>query len=102
MAIVMRFVQRFQAAKRTEFMELEKEFALLERQGILPRGQRMVPIASREPGNTLIWESTFEDLAAAEKALKALEQGEEHRKLFEKQVPFFEDAWVEFYEVLDF
>lgn len=83
-------------------MELEKEFAALERQGVLPRGERMVPVASREPGNTLIWESRFKDLREAEEALKALEHGEEHQRLFEKQVPFFEDAWVEFYEVLDF
>lgn len=102
MAIVMRFVQRFQADKRREFMELEKQFAQLEHRGTLPRGQRMTPIAAREPGNTLIWESTFKDLAAAEEVLKALEHGEEHQELFEKQVPFFEDAWVEFYEVLDF
>ncbi len=102
MAIVMRFVQRFQPDKKAEFMELERQFAQLENRGILPRGQRMTPIAGREPGNTLIWESTFKDLAAAEKVLKALEEGEEHTKLFEQQVPFFEDAWVEFYEVLEF
>ena len=35
MAVVMRFVQRFKADKRKEFMDLEKEFALLEEQGIL-------------------------------------------------------------------
>ena len=102
MAVVMRFVQRFKADKRKEFMNLEKEFARHEQQGILTPGQRMTPIAAREPGNTLVWESTFKDLAAAERALKALEQGEAHQKLFEKQGPYFEDAWVEFYEVLDF
>jgi hypothetical protein len=102
MAVVMRFVQRFKADKRKEFMDLEKEFALLEKQGILTPGQRMTPLAAREPGNTLIWESTFQDLAAAERALKALEQGEAHQQLFAKQVPYFEDAWVEFYEVLEF
>ena len=102
MAIVMRFVQRFQAARRAEFMELEKQFAELEKRGVWARGQRMTPLAAREPGNTLIWESTFKSLAEAEEMLKSLETGEEHKKLFEKQVPFFEDAWVEFYEVLDF
>jgi hypothetical protein len=102
MAVVMRFVQRFRADKRKEFMELEKEFARLEHQRILTPGQRMAPIAARDPGNTLIWESTFKDLAAAEQALKALEQGQAHQELFAKQVPYFEDAWVEFYEVLDF
>lgn len=102
MPVVMRFVQRFKADKRKEFMELEKQFAELEHRGILTPGQRMSPIAAREPGNTLIWESTFKDLAAASQALKALEEGTAHQDLFAKQVPYFEDAWVEFYEVLDF
>lgn len=102
MAVVMRFVQRFKPAKRSEFMELEKDFAELEHRGVLARGQRMTPLAGREPGNTLVWESTFPDLAAAEKALKVIEQSEEHKLLLDKQVPFFEDAWVEFYETLDF
>jgi len=102
MAVVMRFVQRFRAGKRKEFMDLEREFARLEHEGALTSGQRMAPIAARDPGNTLIWESTFQDLAAAEQALKALEQSEQHQRLLAKQIPFFEDAWVEFYEVLDF
>jgi hypothetical protein len=102
MAIVMRFVQRFEASKRQEFMDLEKQFAILEQRGILPPGERMVPLAGREPGNTLIWERRFENLAAAEKALKALEASEDHTQLFQKQVAYFQDAWVEFYEVLNF
>jgi hypothetical protein len=102
MAIVMRFVQRFDASKRQEFMDLEKQFAILEQRGILPHGDRMVPLAGREPGNTLIWEGRFESLAAAEKALKSLETSEDHTQLFQKQVPYFQDAWVEFYEVLNF
>ena len=89
MAVVMRFVQRFKPAKRSEFMELEKEFAMLEHRGVLARGQRMAPVAGREPGNTLVWESTFTDLAAAEKALKVIEQSADHTLLLEKQVPFF-------------
>ena len=101
MAIVMRFVQRFQASKRQEFMDLEKQFALLEQQGVLPRGERMTPLAGREPGNTLIWEGRFESLAAAEKALKTLETSSQHSHLFQQQVPYFQDAWVEFYEVLE-
>ncbi len=101
MAIVMRFVQRFQAAKKQEFLDLERQFARLEHQGILPKGERMISLAAREPGNTLIWEGRFENLQAAEAALKTLESSEQHASLFQKQVPFFADAWVEFYEVLD-
>ncbi|MGB8060813.1 MAG: hypothetical protein WCF26_02810 [Candidatus Sulfotelmatobacter sp.] len=82
-------------------MELEKQFAQLEHRGILPRGERMTPISSREPGNTLIWEGQFPNLGAAEKALKLFETSPEHTALFEKQVNYFQDTWVEFYEVLD-
>ena len=59
MAVMMRFVQRFQADKRKEFMDLEKEFARLEREGVLTPGLRMAPIAAREPGNTLIWATIY-------------------------------------------
>jgi hypothetical protein len=55
MAIILKIVQRFRTGKRTEFMELEKQFAALEQRGILLKGERMTPLASREPGNTLIW-----------------------------------------------
>lgn len=102
MAVIMRFVQRFRADKRKEFMELEKEFARLEHQGILAPGLRMAPVAAREPGNTLVWESKFDDLAAAERALKKLETSADHQRLLDQQIPYFEEAWVEFYEVLDF
>ena len=102
MAVIMRFVQRFQASKKQEFMELEKQFAALEHQGILPRGERMAPIAAREPVNTLIWEGRFATLHDAEDALKTLEATPQHTELFNQQVPYFQDAWVEFYEVLDF
>lgn len=102
MAVIMRFVQRFQADKRKEFMELEKEFARLEHQGTLTPGLRMAPLAAREPGNTLVWESKFDDLAAAERALKTLETSADHQRLLDKQIPYFQEAWVEFYEVLDF
>jgi len=102
MAIVMRLVQRFQSAKKEEFMDLEKKFAALEHRGILPRGLRMSPVAAREPGNTLIWEGRFDNLDGAEKALKLFETSPEHIELFEKQKQFFEDTWVEFYEVLEY
>ena len=102
MAVIMRFVQRFRADKRKEFMVLEKEFARLEHQRILTPGLRMTPLAAREPGNTLIWKSKFDDLAAAERALKTLETSGDHQGLLDKQIPYFQEAWVEFYEVLDF
>jgi len=102
MAIVMRLMQRFQPSKRAEFMDLEKKFAELEKKAILPKGQRMTPVAAHEPGNTLIWEGCFTDLREAQKALRLFETNDDHVALFSQQGPFIENAWVEFYETLDF
>ena len=102
MAIVLRMVQQFQPGKRQEFLTLEKQFANLEHRGILPRGERLIPIAAKEPNNTVIWQAKFDSLAAAEKALKLFETNPEHTELGIKQVPFFKNAWVEFYEVLEY
>jgi hypothetical protein len=97
----MRLVQRFQAAKKREFIDLERQFAQLEARGILPKGERMFPLASRDPGNTLIWQSRFPTLKAAHDCLQQFEASPEHNELAQKQAPFFEDTWVEFYEILD-
>ena len=101
MAIILRLVQRFQHSKREEFIALEKEFAQLEYRGILPRGERLMPISGRDPGNTIVWQRRFESLAEAEVALKLFETNPEHTELANKQKHFFEGAWVEFYEIVD-
>jgi hypothetical protein len=101
MAVMMRIVQRFQTGKRNEFMDLERQFAGLEHQGILLQGERMTPVASREPGNTLIWQARFGSLAAAEEALKSFESSAEHSRLYDQQKHYMEDTWVELYEILD-
>jgi hypothetical protein len=100
-AIILRLVQRFQHSKKDEFMTLEKEFAQLEHRGILPRGERLMPISGRDPGNTIIWQRRFESLAEAEKALNLFETNAEHAELANKQKHFFEGTWTEFYEVMD-
>jgi hypothetical protein len=100
-AIILRLVQRFQHSKREEFIALEKEFAQLEHRGILPRGERLMPIAGREPGNTIVWQRRFESLAEAEAALKLFESNPEHTELANQQKHFFEGTWVEFYEIVD-
>jgi hypothetical protein len=100
--IVMKIIQRFQTGKKIEFMELEKQFAALERQGILLEGERWLPLASREPGNTLIWQARFPNLAAAEKALESIANSAEHTRLYDQQKQYMEDTWLEFYEVLEF
>ncbi|MGC2195020.1 MAG: hypothetical protein WA628_10130 [Terriglobales bacterium] len=101
MAIILRLVQRFQHSKKEEFIALEKEFAQLEHRGILPPGERLMPISGREPGNTIVWQRRFESLAEAEVALKLFETNPEHTELANKQKHFFEGAWVEFYEIVD-
>ncbi len=101
MAIILRLVQRFQHSKREEFIALEKEFAQLEHRGILPRGERLMPISGREPGNTIVWQRRFESLAEAEAALKLFETNPEHTELANQQKHYFEGTWVEFYEIVD-
>jgi hypothetical protein len=102
MAIVLRLIQQFQPSKKQEFMDLEKKFANLEDCGLIPRGERLVPIASHEPGNTVIWQCRFDSLAAAEAALKLIEANPEHTELANKQRHCFQNSWVEFYQILDF
>ena len=101
MAVIMRLVQQFEHSKREEFIALEKQFAALEHRGILPRGERLIPISSRDPGNTLIWQASFKDLCAAQAALKLFETNPEHNELANRQKHLFKDAWIEFYEVLE-
>jgi len=101
MPVLLRLVQRFKHARKAEFMELEKQFADLEHQGILPKGERFAPIAGREPGNTVVWQCRFEHLAAVEAAMKLFETEPGHAGLAKKQSPFFQDSWIELYEVLE-
>ena len=102
MAIILRLIQQYQPAHKAVFHELEKQFAQLEHQGILPRGERLVPISGREPANTIVWQCRFESLAAAEKALKQIDANAEQTDLAKKQHPLFQQSWVEFYEVLEY
>lgn len=101
MAIVMRLVQRFQASKKHEFVELEKQFAELEARGILPKGERLLSL-SGQTGNTLIWQRQFPDLTAVKEFLQQIEGSPEHTELAKKQAPFFEGTWIELFEVLDY
>lgn len=102
MAVILRLIQQYQPAHKQEFFTLEKQFAELEHRGILPRGERHVPISGREPGNTIVCQFRFDSLAAAEKALKQIEDSNEHTELAKKQHPMFQQSWIEFYEVLEY
>lgn len=102
MAIILRLIQQFHPAHKQEFHALEKQFAQLEERGILPKGERLVPISGREPVNTIVWQGRFQSLAAAEKALKLFDESPEHTELGKKQYPMFQQSWVEFYDVLEY
>jgi len=103
MPFILRFVQRYRPADRDVFMKLEADFAVMEnRRSDFPHGRRSQPYAGREPSNTLIWECEFPTLEAAQKGLAEIGADPEHEKLFEKQVPYFLDAYTEIYEVLKF
>jgi len=102
MAYVLRFVQRFRPADEAAFLALEKKFAALERSKRgFPRGRRLRPYAGREPAHTLIWECEFPTLKAAEDGLARIGAEPAHEKLLRRQIPFFQDAWTEIYEVLE-
>jgi len=100
--ILMRLVQQYYPSHKLEFHELEKQFAELELRGLLPRGERLVPIAGREPANTIVWQCRFDSLSAAESALKQIELSDEHTALAKKQHPMFQQSFVEFYGILDY
>ena len=102
MAVIVRLVQQYHPSKKQEFHALEKQFADLEHRGILPKGERLAPIAGREAGNTIVWQCRFDSLSAAEIALKKINESAEHTELAGKQHPLFQQSWLEFYEVLDF
>ena len=103
MAYVLRFVQRFRPADERAFMALERQFAALERRGRgLPKGRRSRPYAGREPAHTLIWECEFPSLEAVQQALGRLASDPDHERLLRRQLPYFQEAWTEIDEVLDF
>ena len=103
MSVTMRIIQQFDPSHEAEFMDLESQFAELERRRPdYPKGRRLQPISGAEPCHTLIWECEFRDLEAARGALQLFEGDAEHDALAEKQSPYFRRVRVEFYDNLDF
>jgi hypothetical protein len=101
MSYKLRFVQRFQQNKEKEFMELEKMFIQLEHEvKEFPKGKRFLPYTGREPANTLIWECEFPTLEEAQNALSFLENDPRHEELFQKQVQYFIESYVEIYKMI--
>jgi len=103
MSVTMRILQQFDVRHEADFMELERKFAELERRRPdYPKGRRLQPISATMPCNTFIWECEFPDLDTARAALDFFHGDDEHEALFEKQVQFFEQVRIEFYQNLDF
>jgi hypothetical protein len=103
MSVTMRILQRFDVRKTSEFLDLEKKFAALEkRRPDYPKARRMKPIAADEPINTLIWECEFKSLNDAKEALDFFAGDAEHDVLYPLQLPFFEQVKIGFYENLEY
>ncbi|HBE76389.1 MAG TPA: hypothetical protein DDW65_01195 [Firmicutes bacterium] len=102
MSYKLRLTQRFQEHKRSEFIELEKKFMQLERENPqFPKGKRYLSYIGREPGNTLIWECEFVSLDEVLKTLEFLRNNPDHDELFQQQVKFFLESYVEIYQALE-
>ena len=102
MSVTMRIMQQFDPVHEAEFMALEKKFADLERRRPdFPRGKRLQPLSASEPCNTLIWQCEFPDIESAHKTLAFFSGDKEHEKLLEKQIIYFRQVKVEFYNNLD-
>ena len=102
MSYKLRFVQHFRQEHAKEYLELEKLFVDLEAKAAnFPKGKRYIPVSGREASNTLIWESEFETLKAAQDALALILSDTRHEALFQKQVPFILDTFTEIYKPFD-
>jgi mannosyltransferase OCH1-like enzyme len=103
MGIVMRIIQQFDPCHENEFMTLEKKFDELEKKRPdYPKGQRMQPISSGEPVNTLIWQYEFADIDSAYNTLNFFTGDVGHEILFKQQVIYIKEVRVEFFKILDF
>ncbi len=104
MKVYMRMVWEFDITQEEAFMQLEKQFADLERQRPdYPKGgKRLQPISGPLPCNSITWEREFDSLEEAYKMVEFFKGDEEHEKLAERQRPLFKNFRIEFYKVLDF
>lgn len=102
MTFLLRFVQKFRESEQSAFLALERKFIQLEAKAPeFPKGRRYTPFSGRELSNTLIWECEFPSLEAVQQALDLLERDSRHAELFEQQVPFFIESYVEIYRGLE-
>lgn len=102
MSYKLRFVQHFKLEHAKEFLELERLFVDLEAKAKdFPKGRRYIPVTGKEASNTLIWESEFDTLKAAQDALALILSDNRHEELFQKQVPYILNTYTEIYKPYD-
>ena len=102
MSYKLRFVQIFKQEKIKEYLAIEQQFARMEVQyPEFPKGKRYLPCTGREASNTLIWESHFETLKAAQHALAFLPEDSRHEGLFQIQSEFILGTYTEIYKPFD-
>ena len=99
MAYKLRFVQKFEKAKKEQFLQIEKKFIDLENaEPDFPIGKRFLPKTGREAINTLIWEAEFRNMEDAISALQKMEESSLHNAIFSEQVKYMTDTYTEIYE----
>lgn len=74
----------------TTYTVLHLRFKLCEDK--IARGERFAPSSGLQPFNTIVWKCRFYSLAAAEKALKKIENSPQHTELAGKQPPLFQES----------
>ena len=99
MSFKLRIVQNFDKRDSVPFLELERKFAEMEKaSGNIAAGRRFVPVIGKEPSNTMVWEAEFPSMESVFEALKTMEESDEHDKLFNEQVRYMRDNYIEIYE----
>lgn len=98
MSYKLRFVQKFELGKSSEFLDIEKQFARFEEQyPEFPKGRRYLPLTGMHPSNTLIWECDFDTLEELHATHNFLMNDNRHEELFQVQSQYMLDAYTEIY-----
>lgn len=90
----LQFIQEFAEGYANEFLELESQFAILEKEEGFPIGKRYVGCIGPTSENTFIWEAEFPTLEDAIAALQKIKGNDRHEDLFQKQNKFFVKSYV--------
>lgn len=95
----LRFVQEIKKEYQDRFLEIEKKFIELEEKDpSMPRGKRYLPVMSKEPTNTFIWEAEYETMEKAMRMLQAIEDNDSHTALLAEQIGCMARTWTELYK----